>query len=65
MRTVGHCKPPPLTYRACAEPQTSKDHFIQKKMSFRFKAHEAASRHQLDSIVEAMVKIALERSSTH
>ncbi len=60
MRRVGHRKPSPNTYRACVEPPTGNDHFIQK-MRVRIKEHEAASRHQLDSIVEAMVKIALER----
>ena len=74
MRTIGHRKERPITFSASAallaegarfndeihRLPTGNTTFIPKGI-FRFKNHEDANRQQLDSLVEGMAQIALER----
>ena len=74
MRTIGHRKQRPITFSASAallaegarfndeihRLPTGNTTFIPKGI-FRFKNHEDANRQQLDSLVEGMAQIALER----
>jgi hypothetical protein len=74
MRTIGHRKERPITFSASAallaegarfndeihRLPTGNTTFIRKGI-FRFKNHEDANRQQLDSLVEGMAQIALER----
>jgi hypothetical protein len=74
MRTVGHRKTKPLTFRGSADQLVEGARFndelhrlpggnapLVRKGVYRFKTHEEANRHQLDSIVAAMVQLAFSR----
>lgn len=74
MRIVGHRKERPISFSASATSlsegarfndeihrlPTGDSTFIPKGV-FRFKTHEEANRHQLDCLVEGMVRAARER----
>ncbi len=75
MRIVGHRKEHPITFSASASLlaegarfndeihrlPTGNETFIPKGV-FRFNNHEAANRQQLDCLVAAMVRTALDRT---
>lgn len=75
MRTIGHRKEPPITFSASAallaegarfndeihRLPTGNRTFIPKGV-YRFKTFEDANRQDLDCVVEAMARTALERA---